>query len=354
MGEPRLILVTGASGFIGTHLCAALAARGEAVRALYRREEAPAELLALAVEGGSVELFKADLADEFRVREAVSGADTVIHAAALASDWGALDVFMKANFDATVSLLEAAREAGASTFVYISTAAVHGFGPHVGTTEAGPYYALRHPYPITKLMAEEYVLAQNARGFRTTAIRPCNVYGAGDRMSTYRMFDAIMDGIFGYIGSGNALTCPLYIDDLCEGVLAALDRGETGGEAILLSDGQKVSWKDYARAMFDAVGSRKKPTSMPKSIAFAAAWLMTALARALRSPLRPALTMYAVEQASVDYNFSNGKARELLGFEPRVFYKKGLARTARAYLEDRSPARASTREARLNGEQNLG
>ena len=341
MTRPRLILVTGASGFIGSHICTALAARGDAVRALYRRSEAPPELRRLAsgrggLPGSRVELFRADMGDEAKIREAVRGVDAVIHVAALASDWGPLDLFMKANFDATVGILGAAREAGTSVFVHISSAAVHGFGPHVGSTEDGPYYPLKYPYQITKIMTEKHVLAKNTDGFRTTVIRPCNVYGPRDHTSTYHMFDAIKDGIFGYIGSGDALTCPIYIDDLCAGVLAALDRSESGGEVILLTDGMKVAWKDYVRVMFAAVGSRKRPTSLPKAIAFTAAALMTFGARALGRTTAPPLTMYRVEQASQDYHFSYGKARGLLGFEPRVFYEEGLVLTARAYLEDRA------------------
>jgi 2-alkyl-3-oxoalkanoate reductase len=341
----KLILVTGASGFIGSHLCAALAARGESVRALYRRKEAPEELRALAAasggSGGRVELFNADLGDLPRVREAARGVGAVIHSAALATDWGALEQFVRANYDATVALLEAARDSGAGTFVYISSCAVHGFGPHVDSTERGPYYPLKYPYPITKLMGEEYVLAQNAPAFRTTAIRPGNVYGAGDRMSTYQMFDGIMDGVFGYIGGGKALTCPIYIDDLCAGILAALDRSESGGEAILLTDGQKVSWKQYVRVMYDAVGSRRRPLSLPRPLAYAAAWLMSTVAGILRSASRPLLTLYPIEQGSQDYHFSNAKARELLGFKPTVFYEEGLRRTARAYLDDRNKENAT-------------
>jgi 2-alkyl-3-oxoalkanoate reductase len=333
----KKILVTGASGFIGSHLCSVLAARGDRVRALYRRKEAPPELRAVAERhAGSVELFNADLGDAARVREAVTGVDAVLHAAALASDWGSLELFTKANYDATVLLLEAAREAGTRSFVYFSSAVVHGFGPHVDTTETGPYYPIKYPYQVTKMMTEEYVLAQNAQDFRTTAIRPCNVYGPGDHTSTYHMFDAIMDGVFGYIGGGSALTCPIYIDDLCAGTLAALDAPAAGGQAILLTDGMKVSWKDYVRVMFAAVGSRKKPTSLPRPLAYAAAGVMTAAWRVFRSPVAPPLTMYRVEQASQDYHFSNAKARELLGFEPKVFYEEGLALTARAYLDERA------------------
>jgi sterol-4alpha-carboxylate 3-dehydrogenase (decarboxylating) len=185
-------------------------------------------------------------------------------------------------------------------------------------------------------MTEEYVLAQNGEGFRVAAIRPCNVYGPGDRTSTYAMYDAILDGFFGYIGSGKALTCPIYVDDLCAGVLAALDSPDSAGEAILLTDGEKVSWKDYARVMFEAVSSRKRPTSLPRPLAYAAARTMTAAAKALKLKRAPPLTLYRVEQGSQDYHFSNAKARALLGFEPKVFFEEGLALTAEAYLKERA------------------
>jgi 2-alkyl-3-oxoalkanoate reductase len=336
MSDIRKILVTGASGFIGAHLTAALASRGDQVRALYRRKEAPPELREIADRSeGRVELFNADLTDAARAAQAVAGVDAVIHGAALASDWGRLELFIKMNYDATVLLLEAAREAGAKDFVYLSSAQVHGYGNHVDTTEFGPYYPIKYPYQITKRMAEEYALAQNTRSFRSTAIRPCNVYGPGDRVSTYTMFDNIMGGFFGYIGSGNALTCPIYVGDLCSGVLAALDSPESGGQAVLLTDGMKVSWKEYAHAMFDALGSKKKPTSCPGPIAYAAAGVMTAAARIMHSAKAPPLTMYVVEQGSRNFHFSNAKARDLLGFEPKVFYEEGLALTAKAYLEER-------------------
>lgn len=343
MGDARKILVTGASGFIGSHLVESVARRGDWVRALYRREVPPGELLALSVKyGDSIELFRADLGDSGRVEAAVRGVDAVIHTAARASDWGSPDLFMRENYDATVNLLEASRNAGVGTFLYFSSAVVHGFGPHVDTTERGPYYPLKYPYQITKQLTEAYVLKRNSPEFRVTAIRPCNVYGPGDRTSTYAMYEAIMGGVFGYIGSGEALTCPIYIDDLCAGTLAALDSPAAAGQALLLTDGEKVSWKAYCGAMYSAVGSKKKPVSLPVGLATVSAAVLTSAARLARSKKAPALTMYRVEQASQNYHFSNAKARDLIGFTPIVFYEEGLLHTAEAFLTERGtsiPAR---------------
>ncbi len=337
MSSYKKILVTGASGFLGTHLVRALATRGESVRAFFRRKTPPDELVELSERHrGGVELFRGDLGDEERVRESLKGIDAVIHTAALAIDWGPLDLFMKANYEATVNLIQASRETGVENFLYISSAVVHGFGPHVDTNEEGPYYPLKYPYQITKKMTEEYVLGKDEPGFKVTALRPCNVYGPGDRTSTYAMYEAIMKGVFGYVGSGDALTCPLYIDDLCAGTLAALDCSKAAGEIILLTDGMKVSWKDYCRVMFEAVGSGKKPVGLPAPLAMLSSRILEFGSRLIGSTKAPPLTTYRVEQASQNYHFSNAKAEKLLGFKPTIFYEEGLGRTAEAFLRERA------------------
>jgi nucleoside-diphosphate-sugar epimerase len=336
MNRGRTILLTGASGFIGTHLAERLVAGGDSVRALYRREKPPEALVSLRERfGDEIRLCRAELEDHRRIAEALEDVEAVIHTAALALDWGRMDSFVRTNYDATVQLLEASRKAGVKTFLYVSSAAVQGFGPHVDSTEEGPYYHLKYPYPITKKMAEDYVLSKNEPGFKVTAIRPCNVYGPGDKTSTYAMYQAILDGVFGYIGGGEALTCPLYIDDLCAGTLAALEAPETAGQIILLTDGSKVSWKEYCRVMYAAVGSKKKPKSLPTGLAALSASIMCFGARLMGSSSPPPLTSYRVEQASHDYHFSNAKARQLIGFSPTVYYEEGLFRTAEAFLKER-------------------
>jgi nucleoside-diphosphate-sugar epimerase len=158
------------------------------------------------------------------------------------------------------------------------------------------------------------------------------------------MLDAVLAGFFGYLGPGEALTCPVYIDDLCAGILSSLDCADAAGQAILLTDGMKVRWKDYARALYAALGSSKRPRSLPRPLAYAAAGALTLAAKAARSVRRPLLTMYVVEQGSRDFHFSNEKARALLGFEPRIFFEEGLARTADAYIKERTDRAADKEE----------
>lgn len=337
MSKGKTILLTGASGFIGSHLAERLVARGDKVHALYRRENPPQALVSLGERyGDMIRLYRADLGDRERIAKALEDVEAVIHAAALALDWGSMESFVRTNYLATAELLAASRQAGAKVFLYMSSAVVQGFGPHVNSTEEGPYYPLKYPYPITKKMAEDYALSRNEADFRVTAIRPCNVYGPGDRTSTYAMYKAILEGVFGYIGDGEALTCPIYIDDLCAGTLAALDSPRTAGQALLLTDGSKVSWKEYCRVMYEAVGSKKKPVGFPTPLAALSARIMCFGAKLLGVGKPPPLTSYRVDQASQDYHFSNSKARSLIGFSPEVFYEEGLRRTAEAFLKERA------------------
>jgi nucleoside-diphosphate-sugar epimerase len=334
------VLVTGASGFIGGALCERLVDSGYEVRGLHRRARVPPRLAALEQRG--LLALRCDLVGGEGLEPALRGVKSVIHLAALAYDWGPKEDFERSNVDATRALLKASRESGIGRFVYLSSAAVHGFGRHVDTVEDGPFYPHDSAYQSTKLEAERLVLKEDGPGFRTLAIRACNVYGPGDETSTYEMFRNIEEGVFGYVGKGEALTCPVYIDDLCEAIVLALEREELGGLPILVSDGQKVTWKEYAGRMYELAGGKKKPVSLPAPLALATAKSLEAGWRVAgkKTGKAPPLTVYRIKQASSDYHFSNARARALLGFEPKVFYREGLARAYEAYRAWRATGEA--------------
>ena len=332
-----LVLVTGASGFIGKHLTRRLLKKGYRVRAVYRNTDISGYFE--DVDTAMLEIQQADLLRQADVARILKGCDVVIHTAALAIDWGPFELFKQNNYDATVRLIDEAERAGCDRFIYISTAAVHGFGKHVGTNESGPYYTLKYPYPITKRMAEEYVVKKNRENFTVVIIRPANAYGPGDRTSTYEMYRQILSGVMGYIGRGTAYTCPVFIDDLCEALTLTLTAENIGGEIIIVSDGQKVPWKDYVNRMFEVVGNGRKPVGLPTWLAYLSAYFMKFMFQVLKLKGVPKLTLYRVEQGSQHYHFDNAKAKRLLGFEPTVFYREGLEKTGKAFLEENGKAK---------------
>jgi nucleoside-diphosphate-sugar epimerase len=157
------------------------------------------------------------------------------------------------------------------------------------------------------------------------------LYGPGDTTSTYRMFRAIEAGVFGWIGDGDARTSLTYVDDACQALHAALTSAPAAGQAINVTDGSAVTWKDLVRTMFAVLGSPGKPRRVPKTLAYAAAGILSAAARLSGSSRGPPLTLFRVRRVTTDCVFSNEKARRLLGFQPSVSWREGLERAAAAY-----------------------
>ncbi len=324
-----VVAVTGASGFVGGRLAAILLGRGFKVRAIHRRREAPVALRRLEAEGA--ELVRADLSDAAEARAALEGAASVIHAAALASDWGTRREFEEANVRATVCVLDAAEGCGLSQLVFVSSVSVHGFGRHAASTEEGPYYALRDAYPASKLKAERLALGRNRPGFSVASLRLGYVYGPGDTTSSYRMFEAARRGAFGWIGSGKSRTSLVYVDDACAALVAALGNPAVAGEAINIVGDEAVSWRELASVVYETSGADGHPRHVPKALAALAAATMTGFARLAGSHDAPPLTPYRVRRSTVEYVFSNEKARRILGFRPSIGYREGFSRAALAW-----------------------
>jgi nucleoside-diphosphate-sugar epimerase len=277
-----------------------------------------------------------DLSQPGEIEAAVRGIGSIVHAAALVNDWGRLEDFQAINVDLTARLSESARKEGCRVFVYISSVAVHGFGPHVYSCEEGPYYPLFNPYQLTKKMAEELVLSQSDEGFRTCSIRPGNVCGPGDTTTFYPIFSALEKGVMGYLGGGHTLTCPVYIDDLVKAIVLALEKEQSNAEAFNITGGEEVTWHQLLTHVASLLGVRAPRISLPARLAYSVAGLLSTGYRLLGIRSSPPITRYRVAQLINDYHFSIDKARSLLGYVPRVGWQDGMRRTVAAYQEDAS------------------
>ena len=321
MGAER-ILVTGASGFIGGHIATALAADGRSVRAQYRRPDATLALTALAERG--TEIVRADLSDLEQVAEITKGVSGVIHAAAHMSDFGPYDGFHRINYQATVDLLESARDEGCRCFLYVSSISVHGFGPHVDTTEEGPYYPLRSNYQKTKKLAEDFVLSQTGTGMKCTAIRPGLVYGPGDHTTLGPVLQLLNRRVMPLIGGFRRLNCPVYIDDVVDGATLAFDSPESDGLVFNLTSGERTNLREPLLYASRLLGVPRPRLNIPFPVAFAAAALLESDARLIHARNAPILTLYRVAQLANDFHFSIDRACQVLGYKPRVGLHEGL------------------------------
>lgn len=326
-----MILVTGASGFIGGKLAEKLVQMGNHVRCQYRREEPPRHLLELEKRGA--ELFQWDLTESTDSASLLKDIDTVFHVAALASDWGSYELFHKANVQATENLLQQGKKQGVKKCIALSSISVHGFGTHKNSTEEGPYYEPISHYQKSKLHMEKVALSYNSEEMAVSVIRPGNVYGPGDRTTMYPIFDAMKKGYMGYLDRGKRLTCPVFIDDLIEAMILVWNNKQSDGEIFNITGGEEITWREILEKSSKELKIKPPKLNLPGSVASFFATILEFLFKLFRSPTAPPLTRYRVSQLTHDYHFSIKKAEQLLSYKPQVPFCEGIEKTVKAYLK---------------------
>ena len=304
-----------------------LIAEGQEVSGLVRKTSNLSFL-----EGLKVKLFFGDLSDKALLDKATQGIDVVYHVAGRASDWGPIKLFRKVNVEGTKNLMESSVNSGVKRFVFISSAAVHGFRGFRNATEDSPKTATIFPYSITKREAEDLVNRYHReRGLPTLIIRPGNVFGPRDRVTFAKMAELIEKGQMVYISRGRPLTCPTYVENLIDAILLAVDRKDTVGETFIITDGLEITWKEYMDKIAEKLGVRRPLFSVPYPVAYSAAAVCEAILKLFRSNKPPIITRYRIANVGKDYHFSIKKARTKLGYQPRVSLDEGMERTVEWY-----------------------
>jgi nucleoside-diphosphate-sugar epimerase len=321
-GESLNNLVTGGSGFLGSHLVEALVTRGENVRVLVRPTGQLAHLQSLGVE-----LAYGDLADARSLRTAARDIDRVYHCAALAADWGyGWETFRAINAAGTGNLLEAAAEAGVSRFIYVSTSDVYGY-PDYPADETAPYRLRGWPYGDTKIEAERLVWAfYRTHGLPVTVVRPVSIYGPRSKSFVLEIVELLKKGSLVHIGRPGKPAGLAYVANVVDVLLRAADSEQSVGQAYNASDGSDISWRQYVERLARIVGVPSPRLVVPHRPAYLAGWLMERAYGALRIDTRPLLTRMAVELWSTDQGFPIEKARRELGYEPQVGFDEGMRR----------------------------
>ncbi|MFP5383280.1 MAG: NAD-dependent epimerase/dehydratase family protein [Gammaproteobacteria bacterium] len=313
-------LVTGANGFIGGNLCAALREQGIPVRGLVLAGTDTTSIVALGVE-----VVTADIALPLDPG-LFAGVSHVFHLAAIALDWGPGELFERVNVNGTRHVLEAACAAGVMHVVHMSSLAVHPYTGHVAGDENTPRGWNINAYTRTKNLAEDIV--QSFRGrLMVTIIRPGVVpYGPGDRLSLPGLVDALSRGIYAHVGAGRTRVCLSYVENLADGmILAACRHGESGAAYVMADD--VMTWHEFIDAVADAFGLPRARRSVPFAIAWIAATVLETVYRLLRVRSAPVLTRYRISLFRGDLVFSSAKARRELRYRPRVPLHEGLRRT---------------------------
>ncbi len=329
------VLVTGATGLIGSFLCEALVRRGDKVAILARRQS---DLSIL--EGLPLDVRYGDLRDEASLRAAVKGADVVIHTAARMSDWGPTKDFWEDNVYGTQRLMDACLLEGVKRFVHTSSTGVLGLKAHMDAREDEPLVG-EGDYEETKVAAEQAVMRwHREKGLAATVVRPSWTLGPRARRHIPLLLNYLRQGTLMVIGSGrNVLT---FVDprDAAEGLILAATSPRAVGEIYQLTNGSRTNTQgECYRILAEELGVRPPRIHVPYVVAFAGSWVMEAVARLLRFEDAPLSTPIRVKFLGRTRHYSMEKARRELGYEPRYDLRQSL-RDAVAWWRSTNEARA--------------
>ncbi len=320
-------MITGANGFIGSHLIRRLTKEeGIEVAGMVRETS---DLFRLA--DGTYDLRYASLTDS--LEEIVRGFDAVIHTAALSSDWGDYDSFYRVNVEGTVNFLRASVASGVRRFIHFSSTVIYGFGGNRLTGEDCLPSPFEHPYCLTKAQAEEECLRFRGQ-IHLGILRPSNVFGPDDLTTTFPLCAALRKGMPAFPAGGRYMTSPCYIENLVEATVRAL-RGEyPSGETFNISDGSDPTWKEFLELFAGELGVRPPRVALPTGPLFLAAGLLEKICVCCRTSTAPIITPYRIAQVASDYSFSIEKARKMLGYQPPVTTAEGVRRSVRWFIKN--------------------
>lgn len=331
-------LITGGTGFIGFRLACYSLDAGEQVRIVGRTNTAAEAANAARLAERGAEVLLASVTDPAAVRRAVEGIDVVYHLAAAQHEAGVPDrLFWEVNVDGTRHVLEASGAAGVRRLVHGSTIGVYGSTTREPADEQTPPRP-ENVYGVTKLAGERLVL-DAANPVPSVVVRIAETYGPGDRR-LLKLFRAIDRRAFVMVGDGTNLHHPVHVDDLVEGLRLAASVEPAVGSLVVLAGPDVLTTRRMAEIIARELGTTLRGVRVPVRPVLGLARLAEAAARPLgaRPPLHPRRIDFFVK----NFVFSPQRAKDLLGFVPRVGFERGVAETVAWYREHghlgRSPA----------------
>jgi len=320
-------LITGATGFIGSRLTLHCLNAGHTVRVLGQARNEQEKENAKALETKGAEVYIASVADRDRLAEALDGIEVVFHLAAAQHEANVPDQhFHDVNVEGTRNLLDGAVAAGVRRFVHGSSIGVYGGD---GTVRNDSPLEPDNIYGVTKLAGEEVVRSYDQK-LEFVICRIGETYGPGDHR-LIKLFKGLQEGRFPMIGRGDNLHHLIYIDDLIEGFLLAATREPAVGQTFVMAGERPTSTRDMVAIVSRELGKSPPRIRIPMTPVMLVARLMHAVFRPLgiQPPLHPRRMNFYLKS----FSFSTEKAREALGFFPRIDFETGAAQTARWYRE---------------------
>ena len=321
------VLVTGGSGFLGSAICMLLRSRGDEVIAYQR--------------GGSdrlqqqgVSVFRGSITDPDQLNKAMRGADAVIHTAAKAGIWGPYDEYYQPNVVGTENVIASCRNNGVHKLVFTSSpSVVHGGGDIEGGNESLPYPDhFNSPYPATKALSEQLVIAANTSDLHTVSLRPHLIWGPGDNHLLPSLVERSKSGKLRLPGP-DKLIDTVYIDNAAKAHLLALDKLNTtprtvGGKTYFISNDEPLPQREIISSLLKAAGLEVDIQAISPNIAIAAGTVLENIWKLFRLKSEPPVTRWSAEHLSTAHWYNISAAKRDLGYVAEVSIREGLKQLA--------------------------
>lgn len=317
-------LVTGGTGFVGSHLVETLLEKGISVRCLVRSKK---NLRWLEFLAARVEIFEGDFQDETSLGRAVTGADLIFHSAGLIKSANPKN-FYAVNTEGTRALIRACQGKPISRWVLISSMAAAGPAQNGRSlTEETPPSPINH-YGKSKRLGEELALSS---GLPVCVIRPSAIYGPRDK-GVYEFFKMVKWGVVPQIGKARRLFSLVHVMDVVRAAILASEKKEAVGKIYFVSDGETHTLLEVCVEIEKALGHRAREIRIPEAVVWALAFAEECLSRLLGIDLplnRDRLRMLLAE----NWVCSIERMKSDLGFSPAYSVARGVSETTKWYQE---------------------
>ncbi len=318
------IAITGATGFIGSHLTETLAAQGHEVTCLARGNDKASWIKDLPVR-----MVYGDVCREHSLEKFVTGQEVIVHLAGLtkAPD---LETYTRVNVGGTNNVLSAVTARGVRLRRFILISSQEAMGP---SAEGRPICEDTPQNPLSMYGISKHLAEKALRAWSTipmTVIRPPAVYGPRDR-DIYAYFKLASMGITPIVGYSNILSV-VYVKNLVSGISLAIDRGQDGFRSYFFTDGDAITWKDMSEMISTALHRRTTKIRIPSVVVNA----LGKIAGLYSSVTHKALLLSKDKIAAmkvVHWLISDQRARSELGYKPTYTTVQGIEETARWYRD---------------------
>jgi len=318
------VLITGAGGFIGSHLVESQLGYGHHVRAV----DLHLDLLSHKAAHPCLETIRGDITEWHTLQKLVEGVDIVYHLASAHLDVSLSDEhYHRVNVGATLALLEAAKQAEVRRFVHCSSVGVIGDVEYPPADEA----TLCHPaniYERTKLLGERAALDFALRtGFPVVVVRPAWVYGPRCPR-TAKLFRTISKGRFPIFGSGKNMRHPVYISDVIQGLELCADTPNIDGEVFIIAGPVPLQSRELVNAISQELNARMPKIYLPIFLGQIAGLMLELLFKLIRKP--PPFSRRSLDFFVKHNAYSIAKAQTRLNYQPRVDLLTGIQKTLKS------------------------